>query len=190
LHRSLFFHLLLDEPVHELLARVVVRVARDLQQFADADGVLALELEGEPDGFHVVREIAPGRSNLAEPHLRVGIDEVADHLHRMLAFFFSLLVEEVGEPRKGLGAVVDLEGDVLVGGGELTRDLLVQRVHEALGWHGVLLVSTAADCCEPYPRRVTSTSCGSGGRSAYPPLRWLADPYRAGHPAWSVQTYR
>jgi hypothetical protein len=54
----------------------------------------------------------------------------------VVALLDRLPVEEGGEAGQGLRVVVDRHPDVLLRGAELVRDLLVQRVGEALVGHG------------------------------------------------------
>ena len=58
----------------------------------------------------------------------------------MLALLQRLAVEEGGEAGQGLGVVVDGGPDVLLRGGELVGDLLVEGVGEGLLGHLGLLV--------------------------------------------------
>lgn len=65
----------------------------------------------------------------------------------MRALVLGLLVEEVRKPGEGLRLVMDPDRNVLVGGGELVADLVVQGVDEALGRDGLLfsLAATGSD---------------------------------------------
>ena len=67
--------------------------------------------------------------------LLADVEQVADHHHRVLALLQRLAVEEGGEAGQGLGVVVDGGADVLLRGGELVRDLLVEGVGERLVRH-------------------------------------------------------
>src|SRR5215211_5916303 len=135
LHGGLLLDLLVDEPLHEALTGVVVRLPRDLEQLADRDRHLLLVLEGQPDRLDVVGEIVLGRGHLPESQLRPGVVQVIDHPHGVTALFVGLVVEELREARERHPVVVRADGGVLVGGQELAADLLVQRLDETLGWH-------------------------------------------------------
>jgi hypothetical protein len=54
----------------------------------------------------------------------------------VVALLERLRVEEARELRERLGVVVDGAGDVLLVGGVLVRDLLVELGDEVLSWHG------------------------------------------------------
>jgi hypothetical protein len=83
----------------------------------------------------VIAERLPRRLDRTDVCLHATVEQVVDHLHRVLALLVGLLVEEVGEPREGLGGVVGADRDVLVRRRELPRDLRIQRVHESLRGH-------------------------------------------------------
>src|ERR671917_1238806 len=68
-HRGLLLDLLLEEPLHELLARVVARLAGDLEQLGDLDGHLALLLEREADRLDMVAEGPARRADGADVRL-------------------------------------------------------------------------------------------------------------------------
>jgi hypothetical protein len=119
--------------VQELLGEVVVRLTRHREQVGDVHGHLLLLLEREADRRDVVRELRLRRADLGEVDPLVAVEQVVDHLHRVLALFLGLVVEELGELRVRLGRVVGPDRRVLVRRGELTRDLGVQGVDEALG---------------------------------------------------------
>jgi hypothetical protein len=84
----------------------------------------------------VVLEVGARRVDPGEVHGRVGVQQVVDHLQRVLALFLGLLVEERGELRVGLARVVGADGGVLMGCRELAGDLGIKGVDEALGRHG------------------------------------------------------
>ena len=83
----------------------------------------------------MVLEVGARRVDPGEVHGRVGVQQVVDHLERVLALFLGLLVEERGELRVGLPRVVGADGGVLVGRRELAGDLGVKGVNKALGRH-------------------------------------------------------
>jgi len=61
----------------------------------------------------------------------VGVEHVLDHRHCVPAFLFGLLVE-VRQARERLVFVVGPDRDVLMRGGELATDLLVEGGSKAL----------------------------------------------------------
>jgi hypothetical protein len=61
-HSGLLLDLLLEEPLQELLALVIARLARDLEQAVDLDRDPLLLLERVPDRRDMVRESARGSS--------------------------------------------------------------------------------------------------------------------------------
>ena len=71
-----------------------------------------------------------GRGDAGNRHLHVGVEQVLDHHHRVVALLDRLGIEERGQARKGLGVVIDGVGDVLLRSGELVCDLLVQALDE------------------------------------------------------------
>jgi hypothetical protein len=73
--------------------------------------------------------------------LLVDVEQILNHHHRVLALLERLAVEEVGEAGQRLHVVVDGDPDVLLGGGELVCDLLVEGVGEALLGHCCSLLS-------------------------------------------------
>ena len=90
--------------------------------------------------------------------LLVGVEQVLDHHHRVLALLERLPVEEAGEPGERFGVVVDGRSDVLLGGGELVGDLLVEGGGEAL-----FLGHSGAPSFQPSQRNPVAASCGSSG---------------------------
>src|SRR5215207_7373202 len=82
-HRRDLLDLLLDEPLHELLARVVARLARGRGETVDLVGHALLLLERERDGRDDVRERRLRRRDARDRHRRVGVEQVLDHHHRV-----------------------------------------------------------------------------------------------------------
>ena len=76
------------------------------------------------------------RGDARDDDVRVGVDQVLDHHHRVVALLERLRVEEARELRERLGVVVDGAGDVLLVRGVLVGDLLVQQSDEGVGGHG------------------------------------------------------
>ena len=76
------------------------------------------------------------RGDARDHRVGVGVEQVLDHHHRVVALLERLRVEERRQPRKRLGVVVDGDGHVLLRGGELVGDLLGELVDERLCWHG------------------------------------------------------
>jgi hypothetical protein len=75
-----------------------------------------------------------------------------------------LPVEEGSEPGQRLGVVVDGRPDVLLGGGELVRDLLVEGVGEALVGHGRSLSGCPFDqACHRNPVSLVAGGSGLAG---------------------------
>ena len=125
-----FLDLLLDEPLQEDLARVIASLARNVEELADRDGIRALLFERGLDRGDVVVEGAAGCLDLTEVELAATLEQVVDDLHRVPPLLVRLLVEELRELRERLGVVVRADRDVLMGGGELPRDLFVERSDE------------------------------------------------------------
>ena len=65
----------------------------------------------------------------------VGVEQVLDHHHRVVALLHRLAVEEAGELRQRLVVVVDRARHVLLVGGELVADLLVELGDERVSSH-------------------------------------------------------
>ena len=61
----------------------------------------------------------------------IGVEEELDDHHRVVPLLDRLAVEVRGELRERLGVVVDRDRHVLLRGGELVADLLVQGLWEA-----------------------------------------------------------
>jgi hypothetical protein len=134
-HLGDLFDLLLDEPLHELLARVVAVLAGDAHEIGALirDPPLLLERErdrlGEP-GERGLRRVDP-----RDHHRLVGVEQVLDHDHRVVALLDGLPVEEPGQLRERVGVVVHGDRDVLLRGSEFVGDLRGQLVGEAGGGH-------------------------------------------------------
>ena len=135
-HGGDLLYLLLDEPLQELLARVVALTAGGRGQRVDLLGDPLLLLERQRDGLDDVAERRLWSGDSRHERLGVGVEQVLDHHHRVLALFQRLPVEEAGQLRQRLGVVVHRARDVLLVGGELVADLLVQLGYEGVRWHG------------------------------------------------------
>jgi hypothetical protein len=72
-------------------------------------------------------------------HVGVGVDQVLHHHHRVVALLERLAVEEACELRQRLGVVVHGDRHVLLVGGELVPDLLVELADEGVGGHTCML---------------------------------------------------
>ena len=73
--------------------------------------------------------------------VRVGVEQVLDHHHRVVALLERLAVEERRELRQRLPVVVDGDRHVLLVRGELVGDLLVELGHERVGGHRGIVLS-------------------------------------------------
>ena len=91
----------------------------------------SLLLEGEADRAGGVREIALRLGDGGDLHLLPRVEEVLHEHHRVVSLFEGLAVEVRRQLLKGLRVEVDGDRHVLVRGGELVRDLLVQCADEA-----------------------------------------------------------
>jgi hypothetical protein len=77
-------------------------------------------LERVSDRRGMVREVRTRRLDRAEVGMRVAVEQVGDHLDRVLALLLGLLVEERAELRERLRRVVRADPNVLMGRRELT----------------------------------------------------------------------
>jgi hypothetical protein len=75
----------------------------------------------------------------------VGIEQVLDDHHRVVALLDRLAVVERREPRKRLSVVVDGDRHVLLVGSELVSDLLVEQFGKGLVWHRFQLLSVSGE---------------------------------------------
>src|SRR5882757_2559679 len=136
-HQRDLLDLLLDEPLQELLGAVVLQFAGELEEGEDLVADPFLLGEGH---FHRLGAVGVGgrvRLDVGDLDLLADIEQVADHHHRVLALLERLPVEEGGEAGQRFRVVVDGRRDVLLGGGELVRDLLVEGGGEGLLGHRV-----------------------------------------------------
>ena len=85
--------------------------------------------------------VVTGAVDAGDRHVGVGVEEVLDHHHRVVALLERLAVEERRHLRHRLGVVVDRAGEVLVVGGELVADLDVELLGEAGCGHTGLLAA-------------------------------------------------
>ena len=85
-HRGNFLDLFLDEPLHELVRGEVALLAGDPGQLIDLSRDPALLLKGEFDGGDDIGKSTCG-ALLRERGLRILVDEVLDHHHRVVALF-------------------------------------------------------------------------------------------------------
>ena len=65
-----------------------------------------------------------------DAHLLAGVEQVLDDHHRVISLLDRLAIEVCGKPRERLRVVVDRDRDVLLRGGELVPDLLVQSLRK------------------------------------------------------------
>ena len=77
-----------------LLGLVVAVVASELEQRVDLVGDPVLLVERHPHRRDDVVEAGQLRIDVGNPHLLVGIEQVLDHDHRVVALFVRLAVEE------------------------------------------------------------------------------------------------
>ena len=120
--------LLLQEPIHELRADEVVLLTCERGEPDDLLGDGALLLEGERDRSDRVRELVFRLGDCRDPDLLARVEEVLDEHHRVVSLLERLAVEVRRELLQGLGIEVDGDRHVLVRGGELVGDLLVQSL--------------------------------------------------------------
>jgi hypothetical protein len=95
----------------------------------------------ERHGRHHVAEAARGGGDARHGRLNVGVKQVADQHHRVVALLQRLRVEERRQARQRLAVVVDGDRRVLLKGGELVGDLLVEPGDEGVGGHARTLSS-------------------------------------------------
>ena len=70
------------------------------------------------------------RLNTGDRDHAVGIEQELDHHHRVVALLQRLTVEKACQLRQRLGVVVDSASEVLLMGGELVGDLLIELGHK------------------------------------------------------------
>ena len=134
-HLGDFLDLLLDEPLHELLAREVAALARHAHEVGALIRDAPLLLERQRDRLGEAGERRLRRLDARDHDGLVRVEQVLDHDHRVVALLDGLPVEQPGELRKGVGVVVHGDRDVLLRGGELVGDLRGELVGEAGGRH-------------------------------------------------------
>ena len=130
-HLGDLFELLLDEPLHELLAGEVAALARHAHEVGALIRDPPLLIERQRDGLAEARERRLRRLDAGDDHGLVRVEQVLHHDHRVVALFDGLPVEEPGELRERIGVVIGRDRDVLLRGGELVADLLGEAVGEA-----------------------------------------------------------
>ncbi len=106
-HRRDLLALLLQEPVQELLADQVALGARELGEVGDLLGHALLLLQRQPDGLDHVGERRLRLGDARDRDALVGVEQVLDDHHRVVALLDRLAVEVRGEPRQRLRVVVD-----------------------------------------------------------------------------------
>ena len=113
-HRRDLFDLLLEEPLHELLAEVVTLLAGNTGEPADlfGDGALLAERKCErvPGGLEAVAH----RINTGDLGVDIPVEQVLDQHHGVVALFDRLRVEVLGELRKVGTVEIDRNCDVLL----------------------------------------------------------------------------
>ena len=101
------------------------------------------------------------RGDAGDDDVGVGVDQVLDHHHRVVALLERLRVEEARELRERLGVVVDGARHVLLVCGVLVGDLLVQQRDKSVGGHRrgcytairvPKVVKAKKKCCKSRPR--------------------------------------
>ena len=99
----------------------------------------------------------------------VGVQQVLDHHHRVVALLQRLAVEERRHLGQGQVVVVDGHGGVLLRGAELAADLVVQGGDELFSRHA----RGPYRCCALRRSRISSSTTiwGSGAASSVSPLR-------------------
>jgi len=73
-----------------------------------------LLIEGKLNRCHVVGKLRLRSGDLAETDRGLGIEEVLEHHHRVVALLDRLVVEETSEPGERLALVVSRHGHILV----------------------------------------------------------------------------
>ena len=107
-------------------------------------------------------EVHLRRGDAGDDDALVGVDQVLDHHHRVIALLERLRVEEACELWERLGVVVDGTGDVLLVRGVLVRDLLVEQRDEGFSGHArgcytriplaKRVIKPKKRCCKSRPR--------------------------------------
>jgi hypothetical protein len=88
-----------------------------------------------PTGSTMSAKSRRGAGRGRDPRPLARVEQVLHEHHRVIALLDRLAVEEVAQPREGLGVVVGRDRDVLLRRGELVPDLLVEQVDESRGGH-------------------------------------------------------
>jgi hypothetical protein len=117
--------------VQKLLADEVVLLAGEGRQRRDLLRHALLLGECEGDRLARVREGRLRRLDRGDDNLEVGVEQVLDDHHRVVPLLERLAVEVGREQRQRLLVEPDRDRDVLLGGGELVRDLLVELLGKA-----------------------------------------------------------
>ena len=115
---------------------VVALLAGERGQRVDLLADALLLRERERHRAHHVVEVDLRGGDAGDHGPLVGVDQVLDHHHRVVALFERLAVEEARQLGQRLGVVVDGDGHVLLVRGVLVPDLIVEPGDEGVGWHG------------------------------------------------------
>ena len=116
--------------MQELLADEVALGTGELGEVGDLLGDALLLLERQPHRLDDVRELDLRLGDPRDRDALVGVEQVLDDHHRVISLLDRLTIEVRGEPRERLRVVVDRDRDVLLRGGELVPDLLVQSLRK------------------------------------------------------------
>ena len=140
-HRGDLLDLLLEEPLHELLAEVVALVAGGPRERLDLLGDRAAPARSASSSGSRAR--SKSLRTASTPGIATGdvlVQQVLHHHHRVVAFFQRLLVEVPGQLRQVLIVVPDSHRCVLLGRREFVTDLFLQKFFVRA--HPVNLVGT------------------------------------------------
>ncbi len=123
--------------MQELLADELALLAGELHEVDDLLGDPLFLREREGHGSDDIGKVGLRCVDARCDDVVIGIEEVLNHHHRVVPLLHGLAIEVRCELWEVLGVVVDRDGDVLLGGGELVPDLAVQSVCERR--HGATL---------------------------------------------------
>ena len=129
-HRGDLLDLLLEVPLHELLAEVVALVAGGAGEQGDLVGDAPLLVEHQLDDVLDRLEVVADLVDAGDADLHVVVEQVLDHAHRVVALLEGLPVEVGGQLGQVLVVAVHGDRGVLLRRRELVPDLVAEELVE------------------------------------------------------------
>ena len=124
-HQGHLFDLLLQEPLHELLAEVIALVAGHCREPADLLGDRAFLVERQRQRIARFVELIAHRVNSRDVDADIAIEQILHQHHRVVSFVERLAVKMLRQLREVRAVEIDGDRQVLLRASEFIENLFL-----------------------------------------------------------------